>query len=209
MLQDFDKNQGRVDPGQRMAFMTTLITGFEPFGGARSNSSELVVTALADLDHADVVTAVLPTSYRRAQAGICGLLQAHRPHRVLMLGLACGAVRIRFEQVALNLNDAAAPDNDGEVRLRQRIVDEAPVGYWSSLPLERMAEAARELGEEVEYSRDAGGYVCNHLFFTAAHAAATRSPETCTGFVHLPAVEQSDERLKYFIEIVRAWIAQP
>ena len=188
--------------------MTTLITGFEPFGGARCNSSELVVTALADLDRADVVTAVLPTSYRRAEAGIGDLLRVHRPRRVLMLGLAGGAAQMRFEQVALNLNDCAAPDNDGEVRLRQRIVAEAPVGYRSTLPLGRMAEAAGRLGEEIEFSRDAGGYVCNHVFFTAAHLAASDLPGTDAGFVHLPAVEQADSRLKRFVEIVRAWIAE-
>ncbi len=189
--------------------MTTLVTGFEPFGGARSNASELVVTALADPDCADVVTAVLPTSYRRAEARIGDLLRSHRPRRVLMLGLAGGASRIRLEQVALNLNDSEVPDNDGEVRLRQRIVDAAPVGYWTTLPLGGMAVAARGLGEEVEYSRDAGGYVCNHVFFTAAHFTKTALPDTQAGFVHLPAVKQTDDRLDRFLEIVRSWISEP
>ena len=189
--------------------MTTLVTGFEPFGGASSNPSELVVTALAASGDADLVTAVLPTSYRRAEDAIGNLLDNHRPRRVLMLGVDGGAARIRFEQVALNLNDAPAPDNDGEVRQRQRIATQAPVGYWSGLPLGRMAETARGLGEEVEFSRDAGGYVCNHVFFTAAHLAATRFPGTCAGFVHRPAVEEADKRLKGFVEIVRAWIAEP
>ncbi|MDJ0942478.1 MAG: pyroglutamyl-peptidase I [Kiloniellales bacterium] len=189
--------------------MANLVTGFEPFGGASCNPSELVVSALAALGDPAVVTAVLPTSYRRAEAGIGDLLRAHRPRRALMLGLAGEAVRIRLEQVALNLNDAAAPDNDGEVRQGQRILAGAPVGYWSTLPLGRMAETARGLGEEVELSRDAGGYVCNHAFFTAAHLAATAFPGTRTGFVHLPRVERSDKRLEAFVDIVRAWIAEP
>lgn len=185
--------------------MTTLVTGFEPFGGAHSNASELAVTALGALGEAGVVTAVLPTSYRRAGAGIGELLRAHRPRRVLMLGLAAGTAQLRFEQVALNLDDSAAPDNDGEVRLRRRIVEEAPVGYWNSLPLDRMAETARDLGEEVAFSRDAGGYVCNHVFFTAAHLAATDLPGTDAGFVHLPEVGGADKRLKRFVAILRAW----
>ncbi len=185
--------------------MTTLVTGFEPFGGASRNTSELVVTALAAPGEAGILTAVLPTSYRRAEAEIGELLEAHRPRRALMLGLAAGTARMRFEQVALNLNDSTAPDNDGEVRLRRRIVERAPVGYWSTLPLGRMGEAARDLGEEVEFSRDAGGYVCNHVFFTAAHLAATASPGTSTGFVHLPDVGCSDKRLKRFVGILRIW----
>ena len=72
--------------------MTTVVTGFEPFGGAGSNASELVVTALAASEDPGLATAVLPTSYRRAEAGIGDLLRSHRPRRVLMLGLADGAL---------------------------------------------------------------------------------------------------------------------
>jgi len=186
--------------------MTTLVTGFEPFGESTVNSSELVVAALDSPGNPDVIAEVLPTSYRRAEARIGDLLHTHRPSTVLMLGLAESTASIRFEQVALNLDDCDAPDNDGNVRLRQRIVEEAPVGYWSSLQLDRMADVSRDLGEDVLFSHDAGGYVCNHVFFTAAHLVAKEFPDTRCGFVHLPAVQASDERLSQFIEIVRSWV---
>ncbi|HSB69264.1 MAG TPA: pyroglutamyl-peptidase I [Candidatus Methylomirabilis sp.] len=188
--------------------MTTLVTGFEPFGGSRTNSSELVVTAMGAMGEPGVITAILPTSYRRAEARIGDLLHAHRPNTVLLLGLCDGAARIRLEQVALNLDDSDAPDNDGEVRLRQRIVEGAPVGYWNSLQLNRMADAARDLGEDVVFSHDAGGYVCNHVFFTAAQVVATEFPGTRCGFVHLPAVQGSGERLTRLLNIVQIWIAE-
>jgi pyroglutamyl-peptidase len=187
--------------------MTTLVTGFEPFGGSRTNSSELVVTALGALGEPGIITAVLPTSYRRAEASISDLLHAYRPRTVLMLGLAEGVDRICFEQVALNLDQCSAPDNDGEVRLRRRIVEGAPVGYWSSLQFDRMANAASELSEEVVFSHDAGCYVCNHAYFIAAHLLATEFPGSKCGLVHLPAVQRSDERLSRLVEIVRVWIA--
>lgn len=201
-------NGATTSLGDRVASMTTLVTGFEPFGGSKVNSSELVVTALAALGELGVITAVLPTSYRRAEARIGDLFRAHRPRTVLMLGLAENAARICLEQVALNLDDSDAPDNDGEVRLRQRIVEGAPVGYWSSLQLDRMAEAARDLGEEVVFSHDAGGYVCSHVFFMAAHLVATEFLGSRCGFVHLPAVQGSGERLTRLLDIVRIWIAE-
>jgi pyroglutamyl-peptidase len=188
--------------------MTTLVTGFEPFGGSKVNSSELVVAALDYLEEPGVITEVLPTSYRRAEACIGDLLRAHRPDTLLMLGLAESTTKVRFEQVALNLDNNEAPDNDGEVRLRGRIVEGAPVGYWSSLQLDRMADASRDLGERVLFSHDAGGFVCNHVFFTAAHLVATVFPATRCGFVHLPAVQASDERLSRLLKIVRVWIAE-
>ncbi|MFA5111411.1 MAG: pyroglutamyl-peptidase I [Desulfobaccales bacterium] len=191
-----------------MASIRALVTGFEPFGGAKVNSSELVVTMLDALEEPGVITAVLPTSYRRAEARIGYLLHAHRPRTLLMLGLDKGADRICFEQVALNLDDCDAPDNDGEVRLRSRIVEGAPVGYWSSLQLDRMADAARDLSEDVLFSHDAGGYICNHVFFITAHLVATEFPGSRCGLVHLPAIQGADERLSRLVDIVRIWIAE-
>ena len=75
-----------------------------------------------------------------------------------------------------------------------------------SLQLDRMADIARDFGEEVLFSRDAGGFVCNHVFFTAAHLVATLYSECRCGFVHLPMVRASDERLARFVEIARTWI---
>src|SRR6478735_4035380 len=139
-----------------MANMTTLVTGFEPFGGSKVNCSELVVRALAARGGREVVATILPTSYRRAEACIGELLHTHRPRTVLLLGLADEEPRIRFEQVALNLDDSKAPDNDGEIRLRRHISETGPVGYWNSLQLEQMARVACHLGEDVVYSHDAG-----------------------------------------------------
>ena len=183
-----------------------IVTGFEPFGGLQVNTSESVVKSLAASDR--VVTAVLPTSYRRAEAQITELLRTHRPRAVILLGLAAKEAAMRLEQVALNLDDSAAADNDGDVRLRRRIVEGAPVGYWSSLPLEQMADDARRLGEEVAYSRDAGGYVCNHVFFVAMHRVSSEFPETRCGFVHLPLVPVPSPRLTRLADLVRIWIGR-
>lgn len=187
--------------------MTILVTGFDAFGGASVNSSALVVEALAQAEQSGVMTAVLPTSYREAERRIQTLIRRHKPNRILMLGLARKASAIRLEQVALNLNDCAAPDNDGEIRLGQRIAAEAPIGHWNSLPLHRMARIAERLGHEIELSRDAGGFVCNHVFFTAAQAIAMEPTDCRCGFVHLPSIDGPGEQLNRTIELIRAWIA--
>lgn len=188
--------------------MTVIVTGFEPFGTSRTNSSGLLVAALHALEEPSVFTAILPTSYRRAEARMLELLHAHRPATVLMLGLSSEAVGLRLERVARNLDDCESPDNDGEVRLRRTIVEHAPPSYRSSLPLRRMAETARHLHEDAAWSDDAGSYVCNHVFFTAAHWTATQLPASRCGFVHLPALEESGDRLTRLLEIVRRWIVE-
>ena len=186
--------------------MTTLVTGFEPFRGLQVNTSQLVATAVAAGGRRHLAAAVLPTSYRGAEAQITQLLRRHRPRAVILLGLAAKQAEVRLEQVALNLDDSASADNDGEVRLRRRIVEAAPVGYWSTLALEQMAEDARRLGEAVGFSHDAGGYVCNHAFFIAMHRVKIEFPETRCGFVHLPLVHEPSPRLERLVDLVRIWV---
>jgi pyroglutamyl-peptidase len=189
------------------AAVTILISGFDAFGEAKVNSSQLVIEALAETEPEGVITAVLPTSYSEAEKRMQTLIRQHRPDRILMLGLASKAQAIRLEQVALNMNDCAAPDNDGEVRLSQRIAEDAPIGRWNSLPLSRMASIARQLGHAIEFSSDAGGFVCNHIFFTAAQMLAAEFPDSRCGFVHLPDISGSGEKLARTVELVQAWIA--
>ena len=183
----------------------SLVTGFEPFGGSTVNSSELVVNALSAARLPGVVTAVLPTSYRRAGVLMTALMRQHRPSQVFMLGLAQSSAAIRFEEVAQNLDDCAAPDNDGEIRLGRCIIEEAPEIYGNTLPLDWMSRVARGLGEKTTVSRDAGGFVCNHVFFTTAHLMVTEFPEIRCGFVHLPAVPQGSKRLNRIVDLVGIW----
>lgn len=188
--------------------MAVLVTGFEPFGGATHNASELIVSALEALEIPALVTAVLPTSYKRAEARIADLLRAHRPSTIFLLGLAESASYLRFEVEARNLTDCPAPDNDGEVRAGRPVVEGAPPDYASTLPLDRMAELAASHGEEVEWSQDAGGYVCNHVFFATAHLVANRYPGSRSGFVHLPWVERGEDRFRRYLDILQRWVAE-
>lgn len=133
------------------------------------------------------------------------LLQQHRPDQVLMLGLAAGEQALRLEQVALNLDNAESPDNGGEVRQCTRIVEQGPVGYWSTLPLAAMARQAGRIGEAVQFSHDAGGFVCNHVFFSTLHRLARAGGGSRGGFVHLPPLD-TGERLVRVAGLVRTWI---
>lgn len=186
--------------------MVTLVTGFEPFGRATFNTSELVVRGLSAQGVANVVTAVLPTSYRRAASEVTDLLVEHRARMAVLLGQSRTASAIRLEQIAANLDDSVHADNDGEVRHRQPVQSDAPESYCSSLPLDVMVEAAGTFKEAVDLSVDAGGYVCNHVFFVAAHIVATTLQGCRCGFVHLPVVDVASDRLPRFVDIVRAWI---
>jgi len=187
---------------------TILVTGFEPYGGLDFNPTEHIVNTLSASGGADLVTALLPTSYRRAETELVDLLSRHRPAAVLMLGLNQYSSRLCFEQVASNLDNSLAPDNEGDIRVRKCIVDTAPRSYPNTLRFELMESIATDAGEPVDYSNDAGGYVCNHVFFIAAHHIATELEDCRYGFVHIPLVAAHSARLTIFAVLVRDWIEQ-
>src|SRR5262249_3733936 len=92
----------------------------------------------------------------------------------------------------LNLDDARIPDNAGESVNGRRIVEDGPVGYWSTLPLEKMEQALKAREIPVEFSNHAGAYLCNHAFFAARHEMEVNSKQTPCGFIHVPALCEAD-----------------
>jgi pyroglutamyl-peptidase len=163
-----------------------LVTGFEPFRGERVNPSEEVVRALAG--RPGLRSAVLPVSYRRAEAALSALLEAAPPRALLLLGLAAGDA-IRLERVALNCDASEGPDEDGEARAAAPIAAFGPADYASTLPLAAFAEKLTGLALPVAWSDDAGGFLCNHVFYRAREWLERRGLFVPCGFVHLPPLE--------------------
>ncbi len=184
--------------------MRILLTGFEPFGDFAANPSQAIVERLA-ADHRpdrgyDLCTAILLVAYAEAAERILALLAETRPDAVLLLGVAGKRSTISLERVALNLDEAAKPDNRGEKTDGRLIVPGGPVGYWSTLPLPRFYAALVEHGIPVSMSHDAGAYLCNHVFYVTRHALETAGRPIPCGFVHVPPMAEQartdEERAK-------------
>jgi pyroglutamyl-peptidase len=137
--------------------------------------------------------AILPTEFAKAERAIRELLQTDVPDVLLALGVAPRAQGVRLERTARNRDDATLPDNAGEQRTLTPIVPGGPDTFESTLPIQAMQAALEQLGVPVAISDDAGGYVCNHLFYAARHVIdSLRLPTRC-GFVHVPlCTEQVD-----------------
>ncbi|MEO1290431.1 MAG: hypothetical protein AAFV93_22015 [Chloroflexota bacterium] len=91
--------------------------------------------------------------------------------------------------MAININDASIPDNEGKLKQGQQIVPDAPVGYWSTLPLEMMYDSISMAKIPVKYSNHAGAYLCNHVMYRALHyLAMTGKADIPCGFIHVPDV---------------------
>ncbi len=171
--------------------MTVLVTGFEPFGGSEVNPSQRLVEAL----DGDVAKALLPVSYARAAAALRSAVAEHEPDVVICFGQADGRSGISVERFAHNLDEATTTDNDAAPGSGAPIDRDGPAAYRSTLPVDEIVAALREAGIPAAPSRDAGGFLCNHVFYVLMRVLAQERPQVRGGFVHVPLLpEQAVDR---------------
>jgi pyroglutamyl-peptidase len=168
--------------------MKALVTGFDPFAGARVNASIEAVRRLpARIGTLDIVTAELPTSYARSIPALKAALAKARPGIVLCVGEAGDRNHLSVERVAVNLQDARTPDNDGAAPADRPVVRGGAAAYFTTLPVRAVFDALREARLPAEISMSAGTFVCNHIFYGLMHIAARRRGMRA-GFLHVPSL---------------------
>lgn len=175
--------------------MKALVTGFDAFGGDAMNPSYEAVRRLpARIGALDIVTAELPTSFKRAMPTLRMSIKRERPNIVLCVGLAADRNAISVEKVAVNLQHARIADNDGARPVDKPIVAQGPAAYFSTLPVTQIVDALKCVGIPAEMSMSAGSFVCNHVFYGLMHRLAKQKRGAAllrAGFVHVPALPKN------------------
>lgn len=168
-----------------------LLTGFSVFPGAPVNPTEALVGSLREAPpaiDADLKTAVLSVEYDTISAQLAAICADFQPDIALHFGLARECKGFRLERVARNTNAKARPDNLGNMPAAAAICA-GPETIASTLPLVEMERRLAAAGLPVEWSDDAGGYLCNTVFtLSAAHACEGLKP-AMTGFIHVPPLD--------------------
>ena len=177
---------------------TVLLTGFEPFDGQHENPSALAAQALAGRVFARrrVVSAVLPCAFGDSLAALKRELRRVQPELVLCVGQAGGRAALSVERIAINVDDARIPDNQGARPIDEPISARGPAAYWSTLPLKAIVLALEAEGIPAEVSQSAGTFVCNHVFYGLMRTLKRR-PGVRGGFMHVPFLpsQTTDERV--------------
>jgi pyroglutamyl-peptidase len=171
--------------------MKVLVTGFDPFGGERVNASLEAVRRLPPrIGALEIATATLPTSYGRSLPALEAAIARSKPGIVLCVGQAGDRAALCVERVAVNIQDARIPDNDGAQPADRPIVAGGPAAYLATLPVRAAVAALRAEDLPAELSMSAGTFVCNHVFYGLMHLAATRRHAFRGGFLHVPCLPQ-------------------
>jgi pyroglutamyl-peptidase len=167
-----------------------LITGFGPFPGAPFNPTEPLVSRLLRLRRpalSDVELSghIFPVTYRDVDRQLPRLLASHRPHAMLMFGLASRTRYVRIETRARNAVTMLWPDAE-----RRRVRKGSISGNADALTFGphtmSLLRAAVASGIDARASRDAGSYLCNYLSWRAIEATCGANGPRLAAFVHVP-----------------------
>lgn len=189
------KTDGATTEGGR-AVPTVLLTGFEPFEQQEVNASWAAVRAVAESwdqagEGAALVTALLPVSFARAPRRLAELLRDVQPSLVVAVGEAGGRSAVSVERVAVNVQDARIPDEEGAQPVDEPVVPGGDSAHFSTLPVKACLTALRDAGVPGEVSNTAGTFVCNTVAYALAdQLAAGHAPGARGGFVHVPRLPE-------------------
>ncbi|WP_319797079.1 pyroglutamyl-peptidase I [Nitrobacter sp.] len=176
------------------ASLRILVTGFGPFPGAPFNPTLPLVGRLARLrrpalNDVAIATHIFRVTYEAVDRELPRLLSMHRPHALLMFGLATRTPWLRIETRARNATTATWPDLDG-VRMAKRSIAGTADARAFGPHVVRLLRAARATGIDARVSRDPGGYLCNYLCWRAIEATRYQAGPRLAAFIHVPPLKR-------------------
>lgn len=175
---------------------SVLLTGFGPFPGVAVNASGVLASRLAEAARARFpgyrfTAASLPTEWEAAPRLLAALLDETRPVLSLHFGVSRTAQGFVIETQARN-EARPALDACGARPLAVCVIENGAERLPSTLPAEGILARLAAAGLPTRLSQDAGGYLCNAVFYHALCRGRAR-PEM-TGFVHIPVSLSEESR---------------
>jgi pyroglutamyl-peptidase len=169
-----------------------LITGFGAFPGAPFNPTPPLVARLLRLrrpalSDVELVGHIFHVTYATVDRELPELIARHRPHALLMFGLAGRTPHVRIETRARNAVTTRFPDADRSRARKGSIAGGADARMFGPHTA-KLLRAAAGTGIDVRASRDAGSYLCNYLSWRAIEATDKDHGPAFAAFVHVPLI---------------------
>jgi pyroglutamyl-peptidase len=167
-----------------------LVTGFGPFPGAPFNPTMNLVERLMHLrrpafDDVELSKHIFHVTYATVDRELPQLVAKHRPHGLLMFGLADRTSYLRVETRARNAVTTIWPDADGTRDGKGSIAADADAMLFGPHTA-KLLRAALATGIDARASRDAGAYLCNYLSWRAIEATQQDEGPHLAAFIHIP-----------------------
>jgi pyroglutamyl-peptidase len=171
-----------------------LVTGFAPFPGAPFNPTMPLVKRLMALrrpafSDVELIGHIFHVTYLTVDRELPELIGRHRPHALLMFGLADRTAHVRIETRARNAVTTRFPDADRN-RARKGSIASGADAVMFGPHTAKLLRAAAATGIDARGSRDAGSYLCNYLSWRAIEAVGSGKGPRLAAFVHIPLLRR-------------------
>lgn len=175
--------------------LRVLVTGFGPFPGAPYNPTQPLVARLTRLrrpafDDVELASHIFPVTYTAVDRELPLALAQHRPHALLMFGLAGRTDYLRIETRARNAVTMLWPDA-AQARSRKGSIAGGADAQRFGPHTAKLLRVARATGIDARASRDAGSYLCNYLSWRSIEAVDASSGPRLAAFIHIPPLARS------------------
>lgn len=192
-----------------------LLSAFSAFDGAQDNPSRVVVDRFVKIYAAAwkkkgvvIDTVTLPVVYGKAETLLNDKIAEFKPTTVISFGVG-GTYEFNIELVAENLDSSDSPDEEGVSRKGEVIIPGGPKLLNSRLQTQRILASLKQAHISASLSKDAGGYLCNHIFYHLMATANQNSEIRHAGFIHVPMVgwnENYPEYAKHYVAAIQSII---
>ena len=167
--------------------MKLLLTAFDPFGGEKINPALEAVKRVQDkIGDLEIVKLEVPTGFYKSIDTVTNAIEKDHPDVVLCIGQAGGRFDLTPERVAININDARIPDNEGNQPTDKIIQEVGKSAYFSNLPVKAMVKHMNDNQIPATLSNTAGTFVCNHVMYGILYMIDKKYPNIKGGFIHIP-----------------------
>lgn len=138
------------------------------------------------IEGAEIVKLEIPTVFHKSIEKVKAAILSENPDVVLSIGQAGGRFEVTPERVAINVDDARIPDNEGNQPLNQPIFEDGEPAYFATLPVKAIVEAIQAEGLPASLSNSAGTFVCNHIMYGVLYHISKMGKPIRAGFIHVP-----------------------
>ncbi|MHA1911311.1 MAG: pyroglutamyl-peptidase I family protein [Candidatus Kariarchaeaceae archaeon] len=173
-----------------------LITGFEAFGGFKTNPSiEAAKRLPSKISSYNIKVEEILLRYETIKETIELLVEKHQPSFLIMTGQAPRST-ISLEKVAVNYAHVKKTAyNCGAKPQHETLEKEGPEAYFSTLPIVDLKNDLIKAKIPASISLSAGAFGCNQIFYHGMHYIGKNKIGCLAGFVHVPlAPEQTLDR---------------
>ena len=149
--------------------MKALVTAFLPFNKSLNNYSMEVLNYISDVDKV-----VLDVIYDKSYDDLIKQFNLNEYDLIIALGEARMREKLTLELQAKNISSCSLPDNLGIIK-KDEVID---LNYPKTIKTNVDVSVVSDL---IDYSMDAGKFVCNNLYFHLVKNYPDKSI-----FIHIP-----------------------